>query len=283
MKKLKYKPIFSVDVEDWLQSTWNRDSKLSHVSEKNMILLLERLERLDIKITMFVLGKFAETFPHIVKKISEAGHEIASHGHGHLEIFTQSKEHFRKDIRRNKDFLEQLTGKEVFGYRAPDFSITERSIWALDELADAGFIYDSSIFPIKGSRYGIEDWHLSPHSIDLKDGKSIIEFPITAYPIGGKNRPISGGGYFRLFPSPIIYKFMEKVLKERPFISYMHPYEFNKDEFRDMDVEIPFHVKFHQGLFRSRFGVRFDAYVKRFGNTTFIDFIKEQELNLVVA
>jgi polysaccharide deacetylase family protein (PEP-CTERM system associated) len=276
---LKWQPIFSIDVEDWVQSAWNNNSKITDVAQTNVLSLLERLERLDIKVTMFVLGKFAETFPDVVKKISNLGHEVAAHGHGHLSILTQSKEHFRKDIRRNKDYLEQLIGKEVIGYRAPYFSITQKTIWAIEELIDAGFLYDSSIFPIKGKRYGISNFCLHPHLIKLKNNKSIIEFPLTAYSVGKRNYPISGGGYFRLLPSFVVHILMKKILTERPFVSYVHPYEFNKDEFKDMEVSIPFLFKIHQGLFRSRFGKRFDSYVKEFGGTTFSNFIKENKFD----
>lgn len=273
-----YQPILSADIEDWLQSTWNRDAPIGEVARRNTLALLDRLDRLDVRITMFILGKFAETFPDVVRRIMDAGHEIAAHGHGHQEIFTQTREQFREDIRRNKDHLEQLTGKAVAGYRAPDFSIVKDSLWALEELAEAGFIYDSSIFPVAGGRYGIPQWPLGPASIDLAGGKSIIEFPITAWPVGGKNRAVGGGGYHRLLPGVIIRRVMKKVLAERPFVSYMHPYEFNANEFSEMQEPVPFRVKFHQGLFRSRFGPRFDSYVKQFGGTTFSEFLKENQV-----
>ncbi len=275
---VNYQPILSADVEDWLQSTWNRDAPIGEVARKNTLALLDRLDRLDVRITMFILGKFAETFPDVVRKIMDAGHEIAAHGHGHQEIFTQTREQFREDIRRNKDHLEQLTGKAVAGYRAPDFSIVKNSLWALEELAEAGFIYDSSIFPVDGGRYGIPQWPLGPASIELGSGKSIIEFPITAWPVGGKNRAVGGGGYHRLLPGFIIRRVMKKVLAERPFVSYMHPYEFNANEFSEMQEPVPFRVKFHQGLFRSRFGPRFDSYVKQFGGTTFSEYLKHNRV-----
>jgi polysaccharide deacetylase family protein (PEP-CTERM system associated) len=275
---MRFKPILSVDVEDWLQSTWNRDAPIGEVARKNTLALLERLDRLDVKVTMFILGKFAETFPDVVLKILDAGHEIAAHGYGHREIFTQTRAQFREDIRRNKDHLEQLTGKQVAGFRAPDFSIVKRSIWALEELAEAGFVYDSSIFPVHGGRYGIPSWPLAPASIRLAGGKSIIEFPITAYPLGGKNRPVGGGGYHRLLPGFIIRRIMRNVLDERPFVSYMHPYEFNPHELAEMQERVPYRVKLHQGLFRSRFGPRFDSYVKQFGGITFSDFLQENRL-----
>lgn len=272
---MTYQPILSVDVEDWLQSTWDRAAPIAEVARSNTLALLERLDRLDVRATMFILGKFAETFPDVVHAIMDAGHEVAAHGHGHLEIFTQTRQQFREDIRRNKDYLEQLTGKAVVGYRAPDFSIVRDSIWALEELAEAGFVYDSSIFPVAGGRYGIPSWPLPPRSIRLAGGESIVEFPITAYPLGGKNRPVGGGGYHRLLPGFVVRRVMRKVLNERPFVSYMHPYEFNPDEFAQMKARIPYRVRLHQGLFRSRFGHRFDAYVRQFGGTTFSDFLRD--------
>jgi len=278
VSSVNYQPILSADIEDWLQSTWDREAPIGEVARTNTLALLERLDRLDVRITMFILGKFAEKFPDVVRRIMDAGHEIAAHGHGHLEIFTQTREHFREDIRRNKDHLEQLTGKAVVGYRAPDFSIVKNSIWALDELAEAGFVYDSSIFPVDGGRYGIPHWPLGPGSIELGSGQSIIEFPVTAWPVGGKNRAVGGGGYHRLLPGFIIRRIMKKVLAERPFVTYMHPYEFNANEFSEMKAHVPLRVKIHQGLFRSRFGLRFDSYVKQFGGTTFSEFLKENRV-----
>lgn len=275
---MKYQPILSVDVEDWLQSTWDRDAPIGEVARTNTLALLERLDRLDVRATMFILGKFAETFPDVVKEIMAAGHEIAAHGHGHREIFTQTRDQFREDIRRNKDFLEQLTGEQVIGFRAPDFSIVTATTWALEDLAEAGFLYDSSIFPVDGGRYGIPSWPLAPAVIRLAGGRSIIEFPITAYPLGGKNRPVGGGGYHRLLPGFVIRQVMSKVLDERPFVSYMHPYEFNPGEFAAMQAQVPWRVRLHQGLFRSRFGPRFDSYVKQFGGTTFREFLRENRL-----
>ena len=277
-RAVNYQPILSVDVEDWLQSTWDRDAPIGAVARSNTLALLERLDRLEVRATMFILGKFAETFPDVVRAIMAAGHEIAAHGHGHLEIFTQSRAQFREDIRRNKDYLEQLTGKQVIGYRAPDFSIVKGSLWALEELAAAGFVYDSSIFPVAGGRYGIPSWPLSPASIRLAGGNSIIEFPITAYPLGGKNRPVGGGGYHRLLPGFVIRRVMKRVLNERPFVSYMHPYEFNPDEFAEMERRVPYRVRLHQGLFRSRFGRRFDAYVRQFGGITFSDYLGQNRV-----
>jgi hypothetical protein len=119
---------------------------------------------------------------------------------------------------------------------------------------------------------------LAPGSVKLASGKSIIEFPITAYPLGGKNRAVGGGGYHRLLPGFMIRRVMKKVLEERPFVSYMHPYEFNPNEFDEMKEPVPYRVRLHQGLFRSRFGPRFDSYVKQFGGITFSGFLSENQV-----
>ncbi len=258
-------PIISIDVEDWPQSSWDRSLPVTRRSADNTRRLLELLARADIRATMFVLGKFAEAFPEVVKDLDAAGHEVASHGYGHVEIFKQSREEFATDLRRSKDLLEQCIGKPIRGYRAPDFSIIRSSLWALDELAEQGFEYDSSIFPVKRPRYGIPDWPLVPTRVQLGGGRSIVEFPIASYRALGKNWPVGGGGYHRLLPGLAGRWFAGRVMRDRPFVFYCHPYEFDPHEFAEIDLPIPLKVRLHQGLGRSRFESRFVRLVKRFG------------------
>ena len=155
-------PVISIDVEDWPQSSWDRDLPITQRAADNTRRLLELLDRAGVRATMFVLGKLAERFPELVREIHAAGHEVGSHGYGHVEIFKQARGEFAADLKRSKEFLEQTIGERVRGFRAPDFSIVRGSLWALEELAEQGFEYDSSIFPVKRSRYGIPDWPLSP-------------------------------------------------------------------------------------------------------------------------
>ncbi len=129
-------PVISIDVEDWPQSSWDRDLPVTMRAADNTRRLLELLAEAGIRATMFVLGKLAEKFPDVVREIDAAGHEVGSHGYGHVEIFKQSRDEFAQDLARSKDLLEQIVGKPVVGYRAPDFSIIRDSLWALEVLAE---------------------------------------------------------------------------------------------------------------------------------------------------
>ena len=140
-------PVISIDVEDWPQSTWDRNLPITDRAVDNTRRVLRLLREAEVRATMFVLGKLAERFPHVVKEIQADGHEVACHGYGHLEIAQQSPDEFLADVRRAKDLLEQITGEKVKGYRAPDFSIVRNTLWAFDALAEAGFEYDSSVVP----------------------------------------------------------------------------------------------------------------------------------------
>lgn len=262
------KPCISIDVEDWLQSTWDRTLPISAVAAENTLKLLDILDDLSIKATMFIQGKFAKAFPHIVKQIAHKNHEIGSHGFSHIEIFRQSKNQFKEDITYCKKFLEDITSQKIIGYRAPDFSILRENLWAIEILIEAGFEYDSSIFPIRHSRYGIPNFNLSPVKIKIKTGFCITEYPLTAIKVLGKNIPVSGGGYHRLLPGFIFRKISKQVLKERPFIFYCHPYEFNPEEFSELDQHIPYFVKLHQGIGRQFFEVRFRKFINSFGAQT---------------
>jgi len=167
-------PIITVDVEDWPQSTWDTNLPITERAAVNTRRILRLFRDTGVSATMFVLGRFAETFPHIVREIRADGHEVASHGYGHIEILRQSRKEFYRDVSHSKDVLEQIIGEPVKGYRAPDFSITHSTLWALEVLKETGFEYDSSIFPIRHSRYGIPDWPVAPVRVSLTGKKSIL-------------------------------------------------------------------------------------------------------------
>lgn len=266
-------PAVSIDVEDWPQSTWDRSLPITERARSNTLRLLDLLDRLGAKTTMFVLGKFAEQYPDVVREIHRRGHEVGSHGHGHEEIFHQSREQFAADVRRSKDHLEQTLGQPVAGYRAPDFSIVRRSLWALEVLAELGFAYDSSIFPVRRPRYGIEDWPLAPRRVALSGSRSILEFPIASYRAVGKNWPVGGGGYHRLLPGVASRYLAAKVMQSRPFVFYCHPYEFDPREFAEIDLPLPLKTRLHQGLGRGRFERRFESLVRQFGSRAIRDFL----------
>lgn len=267
------KPIITFDIEDWLQSTWDRSLPVTKRSAYNTMKLLDLLDEVSVKSTMFVQGKFAKEFPEVVKEISNRNHELACHGFSHIEIFKQTKAQFAEDVLTAKELLQDITGSKIIGFRAPDFSVTEETLWALETLFDLGFIYDSSIFPINGARYGISDWTNRISIVKLDEGKSILELPIGTYRYSGKNYPIGGGGYFRLLPGFIMRKLMQDTLKVNDFIFYCHPYEFSKDEFQEMDVAIPLKTKLHQGIGRGAFRARFVKMIERFGGQRISDFL----------
>jgi polysaccharide deacetylase family protein (PEP-CTERM system associated) len=266
-------PVITADVEDWPQSTWDHSLPITERSVVNTGRLLTIMQECEVRATFFVLGKFAERFPQSVREIQAAGHEVASHGHSHREIFAHSRKEFCQDIRRSKDHLEQLIGQPVRGYRAPDFSIVRQSIWALEELAHAGFEYDSSIFPIKKKRYGIPEWPSFPIRVHCADGSQITEFPIATYPFLNRRFPLGGGGYFRLLPKFMSLRLARRVMNFQPFVFYCHPYEFDPQEFDEIEVKVPWRIRLHQGLGRRWFPARFKAFVRAFGSQRMRDLL----------
>ena len=205
----KYKQILNaltVDVEDYYQveafanvvprQEWEGwESRVEYSTNR----LLELFGKHQATGTFFVLGWLAERCPQMVRAIAEAGHEVACHGYGHRFIGSQTRAEFRNDVRNAKARLEDLIGMEVEGYRAPTYSITADSLWALDILVEEGFRYDSSIFPIHHDRYGIPDAKRFPHVIRCQAGE-ILEFPPSTVRLAGQNWPMVGGGYFRFLP-----------------------------------------------------------------------------------
>jgi polysaccharide deacetylase family protein (PEP-CTERM system associated) len=241
----------SIDVEDYFHvsafesvsppSSWySRELRVENNTDK----ILSALSTKSVKATFFILGWVGEQCRGLVKRIASEGHEIASHGYGHQRVCNQSREMFREDIRRSKMLLEDITGLEVFGYRAPSYSISRNTFWAFDELCEAGYQYDSSIFPIHHDFYGIPDWQrFASPVVKMAEGswqpcavvngeKSIIELPITTVQIAGKNFPIAGGGYFRLLPYELTKLGLQRIntKEEQSFVFYLHPWEFDPEQ-----------------------------------------------------
>ncbi len=257
--------VVSFDVEDWPQSTWDRSLPISDRAARNAEKVLELLAARGRTATLFVLGKFAERFPDLIRRMHAAGHEIASHGYGHVEIFTQSPEVFRDDVERSKKLLEDTIGAEVVGYRAPDFSIIRESLWALETLAALGFRYDSSIYPIAHDRYGIPGWPVDPVTVTLPSGRSIVELPIATVSLLGRNLPVGGGGYHRLLPWPVIDWAVGHLLgRGRTFIGYCHPYELDPKELTSLPFRLPLKTRLHQGLGRGRMEGRFRKLIAKY-------------------
>jgi polysaccharide deacetylase family protein (PEP-CTERM system associated) len=224
---------FSIDVEDYFQvaafsSVIARDSWAQRESrvERNTDAVLGLLAERSVRGTFFVLGWIAERHPALVRRIGAAGHEIASHGFAHELIYRQSHKDFREETIRSKRLLEDLTGRAVLGYRAASFSVTTQSLWALDVLIDAGFEYDSSIFPIHHDRYGIPGAARRPGIITAPSGRTLVEFPMSVASFLGAPVPVSGGGYFRLLPYWLTRRGLKQINQSGcPFTFYLHPWE----------------------------------------------------------
>lgn len=221
----------TIDVEDYFQVAafekeiqpreW--DTFESRVVE-NTHCLLRLLSRFNCKATFFVVGWIAERYPSLIREIHLEGHSIGCHSYLHQKIYTMSPEGFREDTQKAKSILEDIVGDTVFGYRAPSYSITSNSLWALDILEELGFTFDSSIFPIHHDNYGIPD---APRFEYILPGKKLKEYPISTVRFFGKNIPVSGGGYFRLFPYWLTRFFLKRInqVEHKPFMFYLHPWE----------------------------------------------------------
>jgi polysaccharide deacetylase family protein (PEP-CTERM system associated) len=223
----------SIDVEDYFhvsvfdglipRSRW--DTLESRV-DANTRRLLDIFDEFDVRSTFFVLGWVGERHPRLVETIAARGHEIASHGYAHRLIYDQTPAGFRDDVRRAKQILEDASGRRVVGYRAPSYSITPRSLWALDVLAEEGYEYDSSIFPIRHDRYGIPVSARTPYVIERNE-RELVEVPGSTTRVGPLNLPVAGGGYFRLLPYWWTKWGISRVnrLEQRPAVFYLHPWE----------------------------------------------------------
>ena len=223
----------TIDVEDYFHvaalapaiapESWStRESRVEANTER----LLEMLARRSVSGTFFVLGWVAERYPGLVRRIALAGHEVACHGFSHQLIYRQTPGLFREETRRAKIVLEEATGRPVLGYRAASFSITLRSLWALDTLIDLGFAYDSSIFPIRHDRYGIPGAARRPGPVVGPSGRTLVEFPLAAASVLGLRLPVSGGGYFRIFPYWLSAAGLRQVNSRLgSFAFYVHPWE----------------------------------------------------------
>jgi len=228
----------TVDVEDYfhvsaLASAIDRDTWATRESRVagNVQRLLATFEKFGTRATFFVLGWVAERHPDVVRKIAQCGHEIACHGLSHRLVYEQSPEEFREETVRAKKLLEDLTGSAVLGYRAATYSIVRRSLWALDILVELGFVYDSSIFPVRHDRYGIPDAALSPHRLSTPGGKTIVEWPLSTVQVMGLKIPVSGGGYFRILPFWLTRWGLKSInRRDRPFIFYLHPWEIDPEQ-----------------------------------------------------
>jgi polysaccharide deacetylase family protein (PEP-CTERM system associated) len=230
--------ILSVDVEDYFQveafadivdrSQWEQFESRVEVNTRRM---LDLLDEAGATATFFALGWIAERHPRLLKDIAARGHELGCHSYWHRLVHTLSRDEFADDTRLAKDRIEQAAGVRVIGYRAPTFSITKRSLWALEVLAAAGFVYDSSIFPIRHDVYGIPDAPRAPFRVSTPAG-DLLEFPITTFRLpGAPNLPVGGGGFLRLLPLAYTrYGLRRAAAEGLPVVLYVHPWELDPDQ-----------------------------------------------------
>lgn len=228
----------TVDVEEYFQvsafdhlvsyATWDRfESRVEASAER----ILEHLAEANVRATFFVLGWIAQKNPGLVRKVAALGHEIGSHGYRHRLVYELTPEEFRRDLRQAREAIEDACGMPVVGFRAPSFSITARSEWALDVLVEEGYTYDSSIFPIRHDRYGMSG---APREARLmaRAAGTIWEVPPSTVKIAGVTLPVAGGGYFRLFPYEWTRRAITRLnqIEQRPAVVYLHPWELDPNQ-----------------------------------------------------
>ncbi|WND02603.1 DUF3473 domain-containing protein [Temperatibacter marinus] len=247
--------------DDWAQCAHRLDFQMSH--------LLELFDKHSIRATFFTLGWVAEKNPSLIRKMTDAGHELACHGYDHGRVFNFSQKEFREDLIKAKACLEEAAGVAVKGYRAPSFSIRDDCFWAYDVLEEQGFTYSSSLYPIAHDHYG------SPAAERVaflpKEGLSIVEIPPTTLSKFGKNLPVAGGGFFRLFPYSLMRSGMRSAHKQLNFPGnfYFHPWEIDPDQPRV--VALPAKSKFRHYVNLSRMFGKLDALCADFEWSTFQD------------
>jgi polysaccharide deacetylase family protein (PEP-CTERM system associated) len=235
----KIKNGLSVDVEDYFHA----EAVAAHTGRQDWDGMKSRvvasthrvLDLLNVhhtRATFFVLGWVAERFPELVREIQDGGHEVGCHSYWHRLVYTLTPQEFREDTCRAKDAIEAATGAKVIGYRAPSFSITGDSLWALDILAKLGFEYDSSIFPIRHDFYGIPNHPRFLCRYEGSDAARLVEFPMSTMRIASMNFPFGGGGYLRMLPQRYTRRAFRRVNEQekRPAIAYLHPWEIDPEQ-----------------------------------------------------
>jgi polysaccharide deacetylase family protein (PEP-CTERM system associated) len=258
----------TIDVEDWFQvenlhaaiprESWSgRELRV----QRNVDIVLDLLARHDTRATFFVLGWIADAVPSVIKRIHDAGHEVGCHGYGHQMVKELSPDQFRADVLRAKSLLEDLSGDQVTGYRAPNYSITE---WALDVLADVGFRYDSSLFPaLAHDRYGRVKGGGGEGDSVFAIRPGLQEVVVSCLKVAGQNLPWAGGGYFRLFPYPVFRAGVRRILhREGLYCFYIHPWEFDPGQPRVRDIKPLYRFRHYQNLERT--AARFERLLSDF-------------------
>jgi polysaccharide deacetylase family protein (PEP-CTERM system associated) len=274
----------SIDVEDYFHVAAFSDvvkaddwGSIESRVERNTRRALELFDKHNVQATFFVLGWVAERYPDLVRAIAAGGHEVASHGYSHQLIYKQTPEVFRAETRKSKQILEDIVQRPIVGYRAASYSITPKSRWALDILHEEGFVFDSSLFPVRHDRYGMPDANPDPHVLTTPSGGKLIEFTLSTLDILGYRLPMAGGGYFRLFP----YWFTKACLtslqrRGRPFIFYLHPWELDPQQPRFENASALSRFRHYNNLDQCE--RRFEQLLKAFRFTTVSNVLADLKL-----
>ena len=229
----------SVDVEDYFhveafadRIQFDQWATFSSRVRRNCDRILDLFEKHGWRATFFVLGWVAEREPALLRDIAKAGHELGCHSYAHRRVFSLQPEEFRDDVRRARGLIEDAAGVRVLGYRAPTFSIVRRNLWALEILADEGFLYDSSIFPIRHDLYGYPEFPRFPQRVRMASGHEIIEVPMSTIHFAGVNWPLGGGGYLRLLPMSYTRWAIRRIHRRdrQSVILYFHPWELDPSQ-----------------------------------------------------
>lgn len=232
-----YKSAFTVDVECGIsismRDLYGIQIKPTGRVVSNTDKILDLLDRKGIKGTFFTLGIVAETYPGLVKRIASEGHELGVHGYHHYEFSRMNREQAFRELSSAKKLIEDLSGNRVFGHRAPAFSINENTKWGLDVIHEAGFLYDSSIVPIRSGRYGWPGSGKSIHKKTTPEGHSLTEVPLISTELLFWEIPACGGRYFQILPYRYTKNIMNRTIKEKPAVVYMHPYEIDEEPYPD--------------------------------------------------
>lgn len=235
-KQNTFSSAFSVDVEDGIslamRDFFHKPMSQTNRVEKNTLELIELLDRKNTKATFFTLGMVGEDYPNLIKEIVNQGHELAVHGYNHFRFFKMTPKQALEEISKAKEMLQQISGVEIFGHRAPAFSISKNTPWAFDIIREAGFTYDSSIMPISSEYHGWKNFPKDIVHINTSNGK-LTEFPITLLDIFGKSIPVSGGSYLRLLPYWFLKNAFSRITKHQHSMVYIHPYELDQEKYPD--------------------------------------------------
>ena len=251
------KHAFTVDVEDWYQSCLDYDAPITERVVRNVDRILEILDATGVRGTFFVQGMVAEAFPRMVASLAAEGHEVQSHGYSHRPLFKMNRSELRHELERAKLTVEDAAGTSVTAFRAQDFSVLAGNLWALETLADVGFTIDSSIFPMRSARYGIEGWPLAPHRLIISGEDRLLEVPVAIWSRGSVRVPVAGGGYFRVLPAAVLERAIRSIGTTRPAVVYCHPYEFAPGEL-DEYPSVSRRLRASQQLGRPSFGRRME-------------------------